>query len=122
MVVSAQNAIGIPWIIRYSKEAYRAGTQDRSGRMYVANDEGLLTIDGYFWKLHPLPNETNIRLIAIADDGRILQEAREHSIFSYTTQAENFRTNRLFHFCLQGTEFRCYMGFRSFGVFVIFRV
>lgn len=36
MVVSAQKAIGIPRIISYSKEAYRAGTQDRSGRMYFA--------------------------------------------------------------------------------------
>ena len=77
MAVSAQNTIGIPRIINYTKEAYRAGTQvwditqDRSGRMYFANDEGLLTFDGHFWKLHPLPNKTNMRSIAIADDGRI---------------------------------------------------
>jgi ligand-binding sensor domain-containing protein/DNA-binding CsgD family transcriptional regulator len=75
--ISAQNTIGIPRIINYSKETYRAGTQvwditqDRSGRMYFANDEGLLTFDGHFWKLHPLPNKTNMRSIAIADDGRI---------------------------------------------------
>lgn len=73
----AQNTIGIPRIINYSKESYRAGTQvwditqDRSGRMYFANDEGLLTFDGHFWKLHPLPNKTNMRSIAITDDGRI---------------------------------------------------
>ena len=73
----AQNTIGIPRIINYSKEAYRAGTQvwditqDRSGRMYFANDEGLLTFDGHFWKLHPLPNKTNMRSIAITDDGRL---------------------------------------------------
>jgi ligand-binding sensor domain-containing protein/DNA-binding CsgD family transcriptional regulator len=73
----AQNTIGIPRIINYTKETYRAGTQvwditqDRSGRMYFANDEGLLTFDGHFWKLHPLPNKTNMRSIAIAEDGRI---------------------------------------------------
>jgi hypothetical protein len=56
MVVSAQNAIEISRVISQSKEAYRAGTQDRAGRMYFANNEGLLTIDGYFWKLHPIPS------------------------------------------------------------------
>lgn len=77
MTVSGQNTIGIPRIINYSKEVYRAGTQvwdigqDRSGRMYFANDEGLLTFDGHFWKLHPLPNKTNMRSIAITEDGRI---------------------------------------------------
>jgi ligand-binding sensor domain-containing protein/DNA-binding CsgD family transcriptional regulator len=75
--VTAQNTIGIPRIINYTKEVYRAGTQvwditqDRSGRMYFANDEGLLTFDGHFWKLHPLPNKTNMRSIAITEDGRI---------------------------------------------------
>ena len=76
-VIRAQNTIGIPRIINYSKETYRAGTQvwditqDPSGRMYFANDEGLLTFDGHFWKLHPLPNKTNMRSIAITEDGRI---------------------------------------------------
>ena len=50
-----------------------------------------------------------------------MQKAREHSVFSYPTQADNFSTNRLCHFCLQGTEFRCFMGFRILGASVIFR-
>jgi ligand-binding sensor domain-containing protein/DNA-binding CsgD family transcriptional regulator len=77
LTVSGQNTIGIPRIINYAKEVYQAGTQvwdiaqDQSGRMYFANDEGLLTFDGHFWKLHPLPNKTNMRSIALTEDGRI---------------------------------------------------
>ena len=72
-----QNTIGIPRIANFSKETYRGGTQvwdmgqDSSGRMYFANAEGLLSYDGGFWKLHPLPNRTNLRSLAISREGRI---------------------------------------------------
>lgn len=72
-----QNTIGIPRIVNVSKETYHAGTQvwdmgqDTSGRMYFANAEGLLTYDGGFWKLYPLPNRTNMRSLAIGSDGKV---------------------------------------------------
>jgi ligand-binding sensor domain-containing protein/DNA-binding CsgD family transcriptional regulator len=72
-----QNTIGIPRIVNVSKETYHAGTQvwdmgqDTSGRMYFANAEGLLTYDGGYWKLHPLPNRTNMRSLAIGSDGKV---------------------------------------------------
>jgi ligand-binding sensor domain-containing protein/DNA-binding CsgD family transcriptional regulator len=75
--LQGQNTIGIPRIANYSKETYRGGTQvwdmaqDAAGRMYFANAEGLLTYDGGFWRLHPLPNRTNMRSLAIGPDGRI---------------------------------------------------
>ncbi len=74
---SGQNTIGIPQIINFNKNDFRAGTQtwdidqDSKGRMYFANNEGLLTYDGSFWKLHPLPNKTIMRSIAIDDKGII---------------------------------------------------
>ena len=75
--IHAQNTIGIPRIINYSKDAYRGGTQtwdidqDSKGRLYFANNEGLLTFDGNFWKIHPLPNKSNMRSVAIDEKGLV---------------------------------------------------
>ncbi|HEY1023556.1 MAG TPA: triple tyrosine motif-containing protein [Sphingobacteriaceae bacterium] len=75
--VSAQNQIGTPQIINYSNLAYRAGTQnwdsgqDAQGIMYFGNNEGLLTFNGKFWKLYPLPNKTVVRSLEIDPNGRI---------------------------------------------------
>src|SRR5688572_17234895 len=73
----AQNTIALPEIINYSKQVYNAGTQnwkitqDKQGIIYVANDEGLLSFDGSFWKKYTLPNGGGIRSLAIGNDGRI---------------------------------------------------
>jgi DNA-binding CsgD family transcriptional regulator len=72
-----QNTIALPEIINYSKQAYNAGTQnwkivqDKKGIMYAANDEGLLSFDGSFWKKYTLPGGTGVRSLAIGNDGRI---------------------------------------------------
>src|SRR3954447_14753965 len=74
---NCQNTIGIPDIINYPKEAYNAGTQNRSivqdknGIMYFANQEGLLSFDGTYWKTYPLTNKTIVRSLAIGKDNRI---------------------------------------------------
>ncbi len=75
--VAQLNTIGIPNIFNYPKENYHAGrqnwgiAQDKNGVMFFANSEGLLTFDGVFWKLYPLPNKTIVRSIGIAPDGRV---------------------------------------------------
>jgi ligand-binding sensor domain-containing protein len=77
LYTKGQNTIGIPQIINFNKNDFKAGTQtwdidqDSKGRMYFANNEGLLTYDGTFWKLHPLPNKTIMRSIAIDEKGII---------------------------------------------------
>jgi hypothetical protein len=69
-----QNAIGIPAIVNYPKEVYNAGSQnwgiaqDRNGILYFANNQGLLSFDGRFWRKYPLPNKTIARSIAIDED------------------------------------------------------
>lgn len=75
MVVSAQNAIGITRVISYSKKTYRAGTKERSGTMYFTNDDGLLTIDGYFWKLHPIPSPNQHSQVS---DGNLPEHRNEY--------------------------------------------
>lgn len=74
---SGQNTIGLPEIVNYSKQVYNAGTQnwdirqDENGVIYFGNNEGLLSFDGTFWKLHHLPNRTVVRSIEIGSDHKI---------------------------------------------------
>lgn len=71
-----QNTLGLPQIINYSKDDYHGGSQtwniaqDASGKMYFANNEGLLSFDGNYWKIYPLPNKTIVRSLAV-DANRI---------------------------------------------------
>ncbi|HEY0677472.1 MAG TPA: triple tyrosine motif-containing protein [Chitinophagaceae bacterium] len=73
----AQNTLAMPDIVNYSKLTYNAGpanwniTQDKKGIIYVANDEGLLTFDGSFWKRYATPTSGTIRSLALAPDGRV---------------------------------------------------
>lgn len=75
--LQAQNTIGLPEVVNYSKQTYHAGTQNwairqgRNGVMYFANNEGLLTFDGTYWRTYPLPNKTKVRSLEIGPDNRI---------------------------------------------------
>lgn len=68
---SAQNTIGLPQIINFNNTMFQGGTQtwdieqDATGRMYFANNEGLLTYDGSYWKIYPQPNKSILRSIAL---------------------------------------------------------
>lgn len=72
-----QNTLGLPQIINYNKNDFHGGSQtwgisqDKRGRMYFANNEGLITYDGNYWKLYPLPNKTIMRSLAIDDSDKI---------------------------------------------------
>jgi ligand-binding sensor domain-containing protein/DNA-binding CsgD family transcriptional regulator len=75
--------IGIPQINNYSNLDYKGGTQnwdidqDKNGNMYFANNEGLLTYNGKYWKIYPLPNKTIVRSLKIAADGKIYVGAQD---------------------------------------------
>lgn len=77
ITIFCQNTIALPEIVNYSKLAYNAGTQnwaivqDEKGVIYVANDEGLLSFDGNFWRKYTTPSSGTIRSLAIAPDGKI---------------------------------------------------
>jgi hypothetical protein len=74
---TAQNTIGIPTIINYPKQLYNAGSQNWNiaqgpeGIVYFANNQGLLSFDGTFWRRYPLPNKTIVRSVSIGKEGRI---------------------------------------------------
>ena len=91
----AQNTIGIPTIVNYSKLAYGAGNQnsnivqDSSGIIYFANNVGLLSFDGTYWRTYPLPNKTVVRSLAIGKNNRIyIGGQEEFGFFSPSPKGE----------------------------------
>jgi ligand-binding sensor domain-containing protein/DNA-binding CsgD family transcriptional regulator len=64
-------------VINYPKLSYGAGlqnwdiSQDKNGVIYFANNEGLLSFDGNYWRLYPLPNKTIVRSVGIGIDNKI---------------------------------------------------
>lgn len=75
--------MGIPDIINYPKQVYNAGTQswdvkqDKNGILYFANNDGLLTFDGYYWKTFKMPTKTHIRCVEIGKDNKIYVGAQD---------------------------------------------
>jgi len=73
----AQPAIGVPTIRGYTPDDYKASTeiwdvkQDKNGILYFANNDGLLTFDGNYWKKYPMPNKGTVKSILIDPSGRI---------------------------------------------------
>ena len=76
-LVWGQNTLGIPLVFNYSKAIFQGGSrtwdikQDSRGILYFANNEGLITFDGGYWKLYPLPNGTIARSLYIDGNDRI---------------------------------------------------
>ncbi|MFT5832707.1 MAG: ligand-binding sensor domain-containing protein/DNA-binding CsgD family transcriptional regulator [Cognaticolwellia sp.] len=67
----AQSNISLPIIKNYSKDIYQAGLQnweiqqDNVGRLYFANNDGLLTFDGANWQIIQVDNKTIVRSLLI---------------------------------------------------------
>ncbi|MEO8110534.1 MAG: triple tyrosine motif-containing protein [Ginsengibacter sp.] len=89
----AQNTIALPDIINYTKETYKAGSQnrqirqDKNGVMYFANNEGLLTFDGINWKTYPLPNNSVVRYIEFGPDNKLYVGGQDE--FGYFSPNDN---------------------------------
>ena len=88
-----QNTIGLPDILNYGKAEYNAGLQnwdikqDKNGIIYIANNEGLLSFDGSYWNLYPLPNKTIVRSIEISTDNKIYAGGQDE--FGYFAPGSN---------------------------------
>src|SRR5690242_11255543 len=82
-LLAAQSTIGLREVINYEKLHYNAGAQnwdirqDVQGRVYFANNEGLLSFDGIYWNLYSLPNKTIVRSIEFGEDNRIYIGAQD---------------------------------------------
>ena len=79
----AQNPVGLPQIVNYSNLDYKGGIQNwaidqyKDGRVFFANNEGLLSFDGKHWKLYRLPNSTVVHALKIDTNGRIYVGAQD---------------------------------------------
>ncbi len=88
-----QNTIGLPDIISYSKQFYKAGAQnrqvrqDKNGILYFANSEGLLSFDGIHWKIYPLPNKSIVRCLEFGPDNKLYVGGQDE--FGYFSPAPN---------------------------------
>lgn len=77
LTLFSQSYIAQREVVNYNKHQYNAGTQnwnikqDDQGRLYFANNEGVLVFDGTYWKLYPLPNKTIVRSIVFGRDHRL---------------------------------------------------
>lgn len=85
----AQDPIGLPQVTSYTGLDYGAGTQnwgiaqDHQGVLYFANNEGLLTFNGAYWKRYPFPNKTVVRSVKIDKQGKVFVGAQDEIGYYY---------------------------------------
>ncbi|MDP4853785.1 MAG: hypothetical protein NWR22_11420 [Saprospiraceae bacterium] len=76
------NSQGLPFISNFEKGVYQGGTQhweitsDAYGVLYVANNDGLLTYDGYAWRKYPVKNRTIVRSVLLDNKNKIFVGAQ----------------------------------------------
>src|SRR5687768_15017253 len=89
----AQNTIGLPDILNYTKQQYRGGAQnrqirqDKKGVLYFANSEGVMTFDGINWKTYPLPNKSIVRSLGFGPDNKLYVGGQDE--FGYFSAGPN---------------------------------
>ncbi|KAA6352375.1 hypothetical protein EZS27_000325 [termite gut metagenome] len=82
----------VPRNTNYSVHNYNAGnqnwsvTQDKEGRVYFGNNQGVLEYDGMHWKLYQLPNNDIVRCVYYSNDRRLYVGSYEE--FGYFVRDE----------------------------------
>jgi len=91
-VAIAQTTIGLPAVRNFKSTDYKAATQiydvkqDKEGILYFANNDGLLTFDGSYWKIYPMPNHTSVKSLAIDATGKIYVGGQDEVGYFYPNQ------------------------------------
>ena len=102
VVSNISNAQFSPSFQNYSTSEYNAGNQNwglsksQDGKLYVANDEGLLSFDGLKWTLWELPNKTTIRSVLAYDDKIFIGSYEEFGYWEKDAKG-NLQYNSLSH-------------------------
>lgn len=74
--------MGLPLVKNYSPEDYKGGIQnweikqDENGLIYVANNFGLLQLDGNDWRVYSINGTSRLRSIAMSEQGRVFAGAQ----------------------------------------------
>ena len=80
--ISQSSNIGTTCISNFLKKDYKGSPQNwgidqsEEGIMYFANNDGLLEFDGIHWKCYKVSNQTIVRSVKIAKDGKIFVGAQ----------------------------------------------
>lgn len=98
----ASNRLGFPKVINYKKDDYRAASvnwaiaKGHKGRMYFANNYGLLAYDGVNWDLIlESDNKTNITALSIDRNNRIYLGADTEFGYTITNGIGQFKYQSL---------------------------
>lgn len=97
--VFSQNLVS-PFIKVFPKESYGYGTQNwqilqhQDGLMLFANNDGLVTFNGYEWDLYPLSNRTILRSI-LEKDGKIYAGGQNELGYYQRDLSENWKFTSL---------------------------
>jgi serine phosphatase RsbU (regulator of sigma subunit) len=84
-----------PFVSNYTAKDYNAffqnwdAVQDKHGIMYFANNYGVLTFNGNKWDVVSSPNESIIRSLTIASDGRVVAGGYDQIGFLDTDEKGN---------------------------------
>jgi ligand-binding sensor domain-containing protein/DNA-binding CsgD family transcriptional regulator len=99
----AQPKLAIPAIKSYTTADYNAGSgiwdikQGKNGILYLANNDGLLTFDGSYWKTYPLPNKSAIKSLEIDPSGKIYVGGQDEIGYFFPDQAGILKFHSLKH-------------------------
>ena len=83
-----------PYFENFSLSKYNAGNQNwgiskaENGKVYVANNNGLLVFNGLNWKLYALPNKTTIRSVLALNDRIYTGSYEEFGYWKYNNKGE----------------------------------
>jgi DNA-binding CsgD family transcriptional regulator len=77
LLFSQEIHVGKPLSSHFVVDTYQGGTQnwgftqDSLGRLFVANNDGLMIYDGLQWSVLPLPNRTILRSVEVGPSGKV---------------------------------------------------
>ena len=83
-----------PYFQNFDVSQYNAGNQNwdiskaDDGRVYVANNNGLLEYDGLNWELHTIPNKTTLRSVLAHQNKIFVGSYEEFGFFKANTSGE----------------------------------
>jgi ligand-binding sensor domain-containing protein/DNA-binding CsgD family transcriptional regulator len=99
----AQPKLAIPSIKSYTTADYNAGSgiwdikQGKNGMLYLANNDGLLTFDGSYWKTYVLPNKSAIKSLEIDPSGKIYVGGQDEIGYFFPDQSGILKFHSLKH-------------------------